>query len=81
MAEDGGAINIRDDWRQPVKVIRPIYNEKAARPLGITREDVSTAMLTAFDGQQVGLFKDGIRLLPIIMIPPTVEREDVGTHP
>jgi len=79
MAADGGAINIRDDWRQPVKVIRPIYNEKAARQLGITREEVSNAMLTAFDGQQVGLFKDGIRLLPIIMRPPQVERADVGT--
>lgn len=78
MAEDGGAINIRDDWRQPVKVIRPIYNEKAARPLGITRENVSNAMLTAFDGQQVGLFKDGIRLLPIIMLPPYAERNDVS---
>ncbi|MDX2486950.1 MAG: efflux RND transporter permease subunit, partial [Gammaproteobacteria bacterium] len=79
MAEDGGAINIRDDWRQPVKVIRPIYNEKAARQLGITRENVSNAMLTAFDGQQVGLFKDGIRLLPIVMIPPFAERQDVGS--
>ena len=78
MAADGGAINIRDDWRQPVKVIRPIYNEKAARQLGITREEVTTAMLTAFDGQQVGLFKDGIRLLPIIMLPPQTERQDVG---
>lgn len=78
MADDGGAIDIRDDWRQPVKVIRPIYNEKAARQLGITREEVSTAMLTAFDGQQVGLFKDGIRLLPIIMIPPLAERQDVA---
>ena len=78
MADDGGAINIRDDWRQPVKVLRPIYNEKAARPLGITRKDVSTAMLNAFDGQQVGLFKDGIRLLPIVKISPSAEREDVG---
>jgi len=79
MADDGGAINIRDDWRQPVKVIRPIYNEKAARQLGITREQVSNAMLTAFDGQQVGLFKDGIRLLPIILRPPQVERADVSS--
>ena len=77
MAADGGAINIRDDWRQPVKVIRPIYNEKAARQLGITREDVSNALLTAFDGRQVGLFKDGIRLLPIISLPPEIERADV----
>lgn len=78
MADDGGAINIRDDWRQPVKVIRPIYNEKAARQLGITREDISNAMLIAFDGRQVGLFKDGIRLLPIVMLPPEIEREDVA---
>ncbi|MCG6937610.1 MAG: efflux RND transporter permease subunit [Gammaproteobacteria bacterium] len=79
MADDGGAINIKDDWRQQVKVIRPIYNEQAARPLGITREDVSNTMLTVFDGQQVGLFKDGIRLLPIIMLPPSIERQDVAT--
>jgi len=79
MADDGGAINIRDDWRQPVKVIRPVYNEKAARQLGVTREEVSHAMLTAFDGQQVGLFKDGIRLLPIIIRPPLTERADVST--
>jgi len=78
MADDGGAINIRDDWRQPVKVIRPIYNEKVARQLGITRQDVSNALLTAFDGRQIGLFKDGIRLLPIVMLPPAIEREDVA---
>ena len=77
-ADDGGAINIKDDWRQPVKVIRPIYNEKAARQLGITRENVSDAMLTSFDGQQVGLFKDGIRLLPIVVLPPMIERDDVS---
>jgi multidrug efflux pump subunit AcrB len=79
MADDDGAINIKDDWRQPVKVIRPIYNEKAARQLGITREDVSTAMLTAFDGQQIGIFKDGIRLLPIVILPPEGERDDVAS--
>ncbi len=78
MADDGNAINIKDDWRQPVKVIRPIYNEKAARQLGITRENVSNAILTAFDGQQIGLFKDGIRLLPILMLPPAMERNDVS---
>jgi len=78
MQEDGGAINIKDDWRQPVKVLKPIYNEKAARQLGITRENVSNAILSAFDGIQVGLFKDGIRLLPIIVLPPSIERNDVS---
>ncbi len=78
MATDNDAINIKDDWRQPVKVIRPVFNEKAARQLGITRENVSNAMLMAFDGKQIGIFKDGIRLLPIIMLPPETERKDVS---
>jgi len=78
-AEDGGAINIRDDWRQPVKVIRPVFNEQTARQLGVTRTDVSNAMLTSFEGQTIGIFKDGIRLLPIVMVPPRVEREDVAS--
>jgi multidrug efflux pump subunit AcrB len=78
-AEDGGAINIRNDWRQPVKVIRPVFNEKTARQLGITRADVSSAMLTAFEGQSIGIFKDGIRLLPIVLLPPAIEREDISS--
>ena len=77
-ADDGGAINIRDDWRQPVKVIRPVFNEKVARQIGITRSEVSSAMLTSFEGQTIGIFKDGIRLLPIVVVPPRVEREDVA---
>jgi len=35
-------------------------------------------MLMAFDGKQIGIFKDGIRLLPIIMLPPETERKDVS---
>ena len=37
MADDGGAINIKDDWRQPVKVLRPTYNEKTAIDIAAPR--------------------------------------------
>jgi len=77
MQADPVAKDVRDDWRQPVKVIRPVFNEQAARQIGITRDDVSSALKTAFDGFQVGLYRDGIRLLPIKLWPPAAERENV----
>jgi len=79
MTNDANSKDVRDDWRQPVKVIRPIFNEHAARPLGITREHISSALSVAFEGQQIGLYRDGIRLLPIIVWPPEAERQDVNS--
>ena len=69
---------IRDDWRSPTKLVRPVFNERVARDLGITREDLSFALQSAFDGNQVGLYRDGIRLMPILLRPPPQEREDVA---
>ena len=78
MFDDPNTKDIRDDWRQPVKVIRPIFNEQAARPLGITRDHLSNALSVGFEGRQIGLYRDGIRLLPIIVWPPEAERQDVS---
>ena len=39
MREDPAAINIRDDWRQRVKLIQPVYAETPARIAGVTRPD------------------------------------------
>lgn len=77
MAADPMAKDVRDDWRQPVKVIKPVFNEQTAHQIGITRDDVSAAFKTAFDGIQVGIYRDGIRLLPITLWPPAAEREIV----
>jgi multidrug efflux pump subunit AcrB len=78
MHADPMSKDVRDDWRQPVKVIKPIFNEQAARQIGITRDDLTAALTTAFDGAQVGLYRDGIRLLPIKLWPPEAERDDVA---
>ncbi len=69
---------IRHDWRQPQKVVRPVFNEQVGRQLGITRQDLAAAMAYAFEGQQIGLYRDGIRLLPILVRAPQNERGDVS---
>ena len=54
MLADTEAKVIRDDWRQPVKLNRPVFNEQVGRQLGIGREVLSAALQYAFDGIPVG---------------------------
>jgi multidrug efflux pump subunit AcrB len=75
---NAGTKEIRDDWRQAVKMVKPIFNEQVGRQLGVNYEDLSIALKYAFDGTQVGLYRDGIRLLPIYTRAPDGEREDIS---
>lgn len=61
----GNAMNIKDDWRQRVKVIRPVIDETKARNAGLSRTDINQALETAFDGTTVGLYREQELLLPI----------------
>jgi multidrug efflux pump subunit AcrB len=89
LEEDGGAVCVRTDWREPVKVIRPELLEFQARRNGVTRVEVARALQSSFEGRVVGLYREpggagaGVypqetRLLPIIARPPLSERDDVN---
>lgn len=77
MRETPGAIDIRDDWRQRVKIIEPVFSEQRARATGITREDLNRALETAFSGKQVGIYREEDKLIPIISRPPDIERLNI----
>jgi multidrug efflux pump subunit AcrB len=77
MRANGGAVDIRDDWRSPVKVATPIFNEQVGRQLGVDRESLGKAMGHAFEGANVGVYRDGNRLLPIQIRAPLDERDDI----
>lgn len=78
MRADGFATDIRNDWRSPVKVAVPVFNEQVARQLGVDRESLGDALKYASEGDTVGVYRDGIRLLPIRMRAPESERGDIG---
>ena len=78
MRADPEATDIRDDWRQPVKFIQPLFNQQVARQLGISREDLAASLQYAFDGRPVGLYRDGNRSLTILARAPDAERGDIG---
>jgi multidrug efflux pump subunit AcrB len=77
MRANPNAVDIRDDWRSPVKVATPIFNEQVGRQLGVDRESLGAAMQYAFEGTGVGVYRDGNRVLPIQMRAPLEERGDI----
>lgn len=88
LEEDGGAVCVRGDWREPVQVIRPNLLDLQARRNGITRVEVARTLQSSFEGRVVGFYREpgdaaaGVfpqetRLLPIVARPPSAEREDV----
>lgn len=74
---DAGLENIKDNWRQPVKVLRPIFNDAQARRLGISKKELDDVLLTNFTGSQIGLYREGTDLLPIVRTAPENERVSI----
>ncbi len=75
MAADGGARSIKDDWRRPISAIEPIYSESKGQRVGVSREDLADALNTNFTGKNVGVFREGDDLIPIIARAPENERQ------
>lgn len=71
------AVNIRDDWRQPVKVLNPVFTETRGRRTGITRADVSQAFDWNFSGLTVGLYRERDEMIRIVSRPVAEERASV----
>ena len=77
--DDGNAKGIRSDWRQQVKVSRPLLAEEQANLNGIQRRDLAQALLQGFQGDSVGVYREGDLLLPIVVRAPEPERSDVSS--
>ncbi|WP_411064877.1 efflux RND transporter permease subunit VmeI [Vibrio rotiferianus] len=77
MYADPGATNIRHDWRERTQVLEPKFNESQARRYGITKSDVDDFLSMSFSGMNVGLYRDGTTLMPIVARLPEDERIDI----
>lgn len=78
MRDTPGAEDVRDDWRQKVKTIEPVYSEKQARMTGISRARLSNKLEEAFSGIPAGVYREGDLLIPIISRPPDLERLNIA---
>ena len=70
------AVGVRHNWRNQVTIVRPQLALAQARETGISKQDLDSALLTNFSGQQVGTYRENSHLLPIIARAPAEERLD-----
>lgn len=73
MRDTPDARDIRTDWRQPTRVIRPFFSESQARRVGVGRNDLAQSLQWNFNGIVTGLYREGDEQLPIVSRPPKIE--------
>ncbi|BDY04259.1 efflux RND transporter permease subunit [Ferrimonas sp. YFM] len=79
LAQDPGSRGIRHDWREQTKELVPVMDESQARRLGIGTDAVAQTLKMAFGGTEVGMYRDGTRMLPIVTRLEQQYRDDYAT--
>jgi multidrug efflux pump subunit AcrB len=71
---DPMADGVRHDWQDRSKMIRPQFSDYLGRELGVDKREVDGTLRMSFGGLPVGLYRDGTRLMPIVLRTPDSER-------
>ncbi len=72
---------VNDNWNEFVKVIRLEVDQAKARALGVTSQSIAQASNTILAGTTVGQYRDGDKLIAIVLRQPLDERNaitDIG---
>jgi len=75
---DADSKSIRTDWRERVKLVKPVLAEQRANASGITRPMVAKVLKQAFEGETAGYYREDDLRIPIILRAKDEERGDVN---
>jgi len=64
------SLSVKNNWRNQVSVIEPVYSATKGRRAGVSRKDLAAALQQYYSGKQVGTYREGDTLLPIIARSP-----------
>jgi multidrug efflux pump len=66
---------VNDNWNESVKVLRLDVDQAKARALGINSQTIAQASRTTLSGSTIGQYREGDRLLDIVLRQPLDERQ------
>jgi multidrug efflux pump len=69
---------VNDNWNESVKVIRLEVDQVKARALGVSSQSIAQAARTMLSGATVGQFRDGDKLIDIVLRQPLDERDAIS---
>jgi len=68
---------VNDNWNQSIKVLRLAVDQDKARALGVTSAGLAQASRTVLSGTTVGQYREGDRLIDIVLRQPVEERNAI----
>ncbi|MFM9879665.1 MAG: efflux RND transporter permease subunit [Burkholderiaceae bacterium] len=68
---------VNDNWNESVKVLRLDVDQAKARALGVTSQSIAQASRTILSGSVVGQFREGDKLIDIVLRQPLEERNAI----
>ncbi|TXI00460.1 MAG: efflux RND transporter permease subunit, partial [Pseudorhodobacter sp.] len=73
---------VNDNWNESVKVLRMEVDQDKARALGVSSQSIAQAAKIMLAGSQIGQFREGDKLIDIVLRQPLDERNaitDIGS--
>ncbi|MEP6873229.1 MAG: efflux RND transporter permease subunit, partial [Burkholderiales bacterium] len=77
MRENPNLRGINDNWNESVKVLRLDIDQDKARTLGVSSQSIAQAARTINVGTTVGQYRDGDKLVDIVLRQPLEERNAI----
>ncbi|MEY4662122.1 MAG: Cobalt-zinc-cadmium resistance protein CzcA, partial [Pseudomonadota bacterium] len=66
---------VNDNWNESVKALRLEVDQAKARALGVTSQSIAQSSRTLLSGSTVGQFREGDKLIDIVLRQPLSERD------
>ncbi len=75
MRQNANTRGVNDNWNESVKSVRLEVDQAKARALGVTSQSIAQASRTLLSGAPVGQYRDGDKLIDIVLRQPMMERD------
>ena len=77
LRESPNTRGVNDNWNESVKVLRLEVDQAKARALGVSSQSIAQASRTLLSGQVVGQYREGDKLIDIVLRQPVDERNAI----
>ncbi|SPC05455.1 efflux RND transporter permease subunit [Cupriavidus taiwanensis] len=78
MRANPNTVGVNDNWNENIKMLRLEIDQDKARALGVTTQAIARVTQTVLSGVPVGQYRDGDKLIEILMRTPRNERDAIS---
>ena len=75
MRQNPNTRGVNDNWNESIKAVRLEVDQAKARALGVSSQSIAQASRTLLSGSAVGQYRDGDKLIEIVLRQPLAERD------